>query len=112
MFAGITCSARQTNERGRLRWDVVLEMCSIVLWSIMKTFFSKGDLAKAIRTKTPNIHFGLYHSLLEWFNPLYLQDKSKKFQTNNFVIEKTIPELYELVCNTLLLAIYVKSIFP
>nr|XP_045615842.1 alpha-L-fucosidase-like [Procambarus clarkii] len=56
-----------------------------------------GDLAKAIRTKTPNIHFGLYHSLLEWFNPLYLQDKSKKFQTNNFVIEKTIPELYELV---------------
>nr|XP_053641209.1 alpha-L-fucosidase-like [Cherax quadricarinatus] len=56
-----------------------------------------GDLAKAIRTNTPEIHFGLYHSMYEWFNPLYLQDKDNNFQTNNFVREKTIPELYELV---------------
>ncbi|XP_042204871.1 alpha-L-fucosidase-like isoform X1 [Homarus americanus] len=56
-----------------------------------------GDLAKAIRSKTPKIHFGLYHSLYEWFHPLYLQDKTNEFQTSNFVKTKTMPELYELV---------------
>ncbi|XP_052282984.1 alpha-L-fucosidase-like isoform X1 [Dreissena polymorpha] len=55
-----------------------------------------GDLANSIRKKT-NIHFGLYHSLFEWFNPIYLQDKANKFQTNDFVTGKTMPELYELV---------------
>ncbi|KAK7086973.1 Tissue alpha-L-fucosidase [Halocaridina rubra] len=56
-----------------------------------------GDLAKAIRTKTPHIHFGLYHSLYEWFHPLYKQDKANNFTTNDFVTSKTMPELYELV---------------
>jgi len=32
-----------------------------------------GELASAIRERT-NITFGLYHSLLEWFNPRYLND--------------------------------------
>lgn len=58
-----------------------------------------GDLAKAIRSATPHIHFGLYHSLYEWFHPLYLADKANKFSTNYFVITKTMPELYELVKN-------------
>merc|ERR1719427_2139091 len=35
-----------------------------------------GELANAIRSKT-NVRFGLYHSLFEWFNPLYLKDKMK-----------------------------------
>lgn len=56
-----------------------------------------GDLADAIKAKTPNIHFGLYHSLYEWFNPLYLSDKAANFTTNEFVMTKTLPELYELV---------------
>lgn len=56
-----------------------------------------GDLADAIKAKTPNIHFGLYHSLLEWFNPLYLRDKEANFTTNDFVMTKTLQELYELV---------------
>jgi alpha-L-fucosidase len=55
-----------------------------------------GDLAKAIRSHT-NITFGLYHSLFEWFNPLYLQDKKNNFQTNSFVVDKTYPELIEIV---------------
>lgn len=55
-----------------------------------------GDLAKAIRSKT-DIHFGLYHSLFEWFNPLYLQDKANSFKTQDFVSRKTMPELYEIV---------------
>ena len=59
--------------------------------------FSSGDLVYAIRSETPHIHVGAYHSLYEWFNPLYLKDKSNKFLTNDFVAQKTLPELYELV---------------
>ncbi|XP_060070784.1 alpha-L-fucosidase-like [Ylistrum balloti] len=55
-----------------------------------------GELASAVRNKTA-MFFGLYHSLFEWFNPLYLEDKANKFQTQNFVREKTLPELYEIV---------------
>ena len=44
-----------------------------------------GDLARAIRNRT-GIHFGLYHSLFEWFNPLFLQDQANKFQSNKFVM--------------------------
>ncbi len=43
-----------------------------------------GDLAAAVRNRT-DIHFGLYHSMFEWFHPLYLKDKANKFQTNLFV---------------------------
>ncbi|KAK7085025.1 Tissue alpha-L-fucosidase [Halocaridina rubra] len=56
-----------------------------------------GDLAKALKEKTPHIHLGLYHSLFEWFHPLYLKDKAGNFTTNSFVMTKTLPELYELV---------------
>ncbi|XP_067940839.1 alpha-L-fucosidase-like [Watersipora subatra] len=55
-----------------------------------------GDLATSIRNRT-NITFGLYHSLYEWYNQLYLEDKANKFQTRYFSQGKTIPELYELV---------------
>jgi len=43
-----------------------------------------GDLAKAVRSRS-DLHFGLYHSLFEWFHPLYKEDKANKFQTNKFV---------------------------
>lgn len=55
-----------------------------------------GDLAAAIRNRT-DIHFGVYHSLYEWFNPLYNEDSKSGFKTNLFVERKTMPELYELV---------------
>ncbi|NP_001279640.1 tissue alpha-L-fucosidase precursor [Callorhinchus milii] len=54
-----------------------------------------GDLATAVRKR--NIHYGVYHSLLEWFNPLYMKDKKNNFKTQEFVMRKTMPELYELV---------------
>ncbi|XP_067138020.1 alpha-L-fucosidase-like [Centruroides vittatus] len=57
-----------------------------------------GDLAKAVR-KYKHMHFGVYHSLYEWFNPLYLTDKNNKWTTRYFVDVKTMPELYELVIN-------------
>jgi hypothetical protein len=43
-----------------------------------------GDLASAIRNRT-NITFGVYHSLFEWFNPLFLQDKQNNLTTQLFV---------------------------
>ena len=61
--------------------------------------YSTGDLALAIRSKT-DLKFGLYHSLYEWFHPLYLQDKKNKFKTQDFVRTKTVPELYEIVRKT------------
>jgi alpha-L-fucosidase len=42
-----------------------------------------GDLANAIRNRT-DIVFGLYHSLYEWFHPLYLLDKQNNFTTQYF----------------------------
>ncbi|XP_054156458.1 alpha-L-fucosidase-like [Oppia nitens] len=54
-----------------------------------------GDLAIAVRKA--NIRFGVYHSLYEWFNPLYLEDKANNWTTNRFVTHKTMPELKELV---------------
>ena len=32
-----------------------------------------GELADAF--KTVDVQFGLYHSLFEWFNPMWLADK-------------------------------------
>lgn len=55
-----------------------------------------GDLAAAIRNQT-DIKFGLYHSLYEWFNPLWLSDTNSNHTTDEFVRFKTLPELYELV---------------
>jgi alpha-L-fucosidase len=63
-----------------------------------------GDLAKAIRqpdvvssqTKKP-LKFGVYHSLFEWFNPMFLQDQATNFTSQIFVDMKTMPELYHLV---------------
>ncbi|KAL0279910.1 UNVERIFIED_CONTAM: hypothetical protein PYX00_001366 [Menopon gallinae] len=58
-----------------------------------------GGLATAVRTRHPHLKFGLYHSLYEWFNPLYLQDKANNFNTCDFVRMKAMPELYDLVLN-------------
>ena len=33
------------------------------------------ELRTAFQTRHPEIHFGLYYSLYEWFNPIYLLDK-------------------------------------
>lgn len=46
-----------------------------------------GDLANSIRTNT-SLKFGLYHSLYEWFNPMYLSDKQQSFEDNLFVVHK------------------------
>ncbi|XP_033742172.1 alpha-L-fucosidase-like isoform X1 [Pecten maximus] len=55
-----------------------------------------GELAVAVKKK-PGLHFGVYHSLFEFYNPLYLQDKANGFKSQDFVRDKTMPEMYELV---------------
>jgi alpha-L-fucosidase len=61
-----------------------------------------GDLAVHIKNTTSpytnqTLQFGIYHSLFEWFNLLFRQDRSNNFTTNDFVTHKTLPELYDLV---------------
>ena len=58
---------------------------SVLDISKMKAFYYYlGDLAASIRNRT-SIRFGLYHSMFEWFNPLYLMDKNNKYETQYFV---------------------------
>ena len=54
-----------------------------------------GDLTDAV--KNVGIRMGLYHSLLEWWHPLYMADKASGWKEQNFVWTKAMPELYELV---------------
>lgn len=54
-----------------------------------------GELAKAVR-KTP-LRFGLYHSLFEWFNPMWISDKASKFRQKDFVEKKIYPEMIDLI---------------
>ena len=47
-------------------------------------FIVSAEVSTAVR-KFPNLRYGIYHSLFEWFNPIYLQDKNNSFKTQNFV---------------------------
>jgi alpha-L-fucosidase len=55
-----------------------------------------GSLADAIRNTT-DIHFGLYFSQFEWFNPLYLNDAANNFTTTSYPQQVSIPQMYEIV---------------
>ncbi|PRP74125.1 alpha-L-fucosidase-like [Planoprotostelium fungivorum] len=48
-------------------------------------------LADAVRNE--GLKMGLYHSLFEWFHPLYLQDKANNFATSRYVDEVLMPQL-------------------
>ncbi|XP_077489216.1 alpha-L-fucosidase-like [Amblyomma americanum] len=55
-----------------------------------------GEFAKLLKTTT-NIRLGVYYSLYEWFNPLFLDDRENNFRTNDFIQFKILPELYDVV---------------
>ena len=50
-----------------------------------------------------SLHYGLYNSLYEWFHPLYLTDKKNGFKTQEFVMHKLLPELYNMVVRSVVL---------
>ena len=58
-------------------------VCSMLEFKNSRVLFA-GDLAKAVRRRS-DLHFGLYHSLYEWFHPLYQEDKANNFTTRKFV---------------------------
>lgn len=43
------------------------------------------------------MRFGVYYSLLEWYNPLYIKDKANNFTTNQYYTNKVKLETNELV---------------
>jgi len=56
-----------------------------------------GDLTTAVRGA--GLRMGLYHSLFEWFNPLYLADQASHWTTTNYVTNILTPELHDIVNN-------------
>ena len=53
-----------------------------------------GEVSAAV--KAAGLHSGLYHSLYEWYSPLWLADKASNFTKTAFV-SKTMGELVDLV---------------
>jgi len=56
-----------------------------------------GELSEAFAQQAPNVKFGLYYSLYEWFHPLYLQDKANNFKSNEYVMTVMLPQLREII---------------
>ncbi|EFA86148.1 alpha-fucosidase [Heterostelium album PN500] len=56
-----------------------------------------GALSKSV--KNAGLHMGLYHSLFEWYNPLYIADVNSGSPptTNNYVTQVLMPQLYDIV---------------
>ncbi len=73
---------------GMLWMSVLNEIYSVSFMLLFTLIFTVccvflGDLANAIRNRT-DIIFGLYHSMYEWFHPLYLEDKKNGYKTQLF----------------------------
>ncbi|KAL4714021.1 hypothetical protein ACJJTC_008375 [Scirpophaga incertulas] len=67
-------------------------------WNVMDTGPHRdlvGDLSKAVKQK--GLMFGVYHSLYEWYNPIYLEDRANNFTTHIFSENKLWPDLKQLV---------------
>ena len=54
-----------------------------------------GNLTASVRAA--GLHMGLYHSLREWYNPLYLEDNANNCSDPKFPDEVLLPTLKEIV---------------
>ncbi|CAK1582110.1 unnamed protein product [Parnassius mnemosyne] len=54
-----------------------------------------GQLSKAVREV--GLKFGVYHSLYEWYNPIYVEDKKNNFSTHYYADTKLWPDLKQLI---------------
>ena len=54
-----------------------------------------GKLTESV--KAAGLHMGLYHSLREWYHPLFLEDNEDNCTTTTFVDEILLPSLQEMV---------------
>ena len=48
------------------------------------------ELKDAFSATDPDFHFGIYYSLFEWFNPLYLKDERNGFETRSVSLHQNI----------------------
>ena len=65
-------------------WRTCIEIFQVIqIYILYSTFYIIGDLGAAV--KKAGLHYGLYHSLYEWFNPLYEEDKKNDFKTQTFI---------------------------
>jgi hypothetical protein len=67
----------------KTRFTRYVTCCSLTLVSIVYIKYS-GDLANALRNRT-TIEFGIFYSMYEWFNQVYLEDKKNGFKTQEFI---------------------------
>ena len=68
-----------------------------------------GQLADAVR-QFSNMKFGVYHSLFEFYNPLFLQDQANKWKTQKFVNVNNLFMLYMLIIYILIGPLLVQDI--
>ena len=45
-----------------------------------------NELKTAFTKRHPDLHFGLYYSLFEWYTPIYLKDKTNNYATRFVLI--------------------------
>ena len=72
---------------GMTCWWLALRLCFVLSRQsvplMASLVFIAGELGKAV--KEAGLHYGLYHSLYEWFNPKYILDKGNGFTTQTFI---------------------------
>lgn len=69
------CTIAVTGLWSQANWPLVI---------IFICHYLSGEFSKASR-KSTNFTLGLYHSLYEWFHPLYMKDVANNFTTQNYV---------------------------
>jgi len=51
-----------------------------------------GELRDAFR-EHDDLHFGVYYSLFEWYNPMLMNDYANNYKTREYVLNKMLPEM-------------------